>query len=499
MRPWLSVLGLVSVGVLAWGYSVDDAYIVGRYALNLAGGAGYVMNPGAAWTDGVTGPLWLLPGTLAALLGADPVVAAKGAGLCCMAAAVWLTVSAAAERTGGRLGACVTALMLALQPTIGTWAVAGLETGAATLGAVVLWRAVLGPAGPAGWRAGAACAVLAWLRPELAVYAAVWVACLWCRARGAAVRALVVGGAGAVALLAFRWLCFGAALPLSLAAKPAELAHGVDYIWRCLWITTGLLGLWLPVRAVLGGQLRDRLLALAIGAHLLALGLAGGDWMPGLRLLAPVLPGYAYLCGVGFARAWRTRARGGGSRGAVVACAALVVGLALPGIDLALRIPEAARSAAAREGPGAALADTLRGLPGPVALVDVGFLAYRSGAEVVDLGGVTDPRIGRLPGGHLGKRVPPALLRARGTAAVVLHADRPPEVRGGVLRSLAGFAVERRLAASPWLRAGFEVAAQFHYAPGVHYVLLRRANAAGSEPRSEAVGEGEERQPDRVQ
>src|SRR5690606_23133291 len=137
----------------------------------------------------------------------------------------------------------------------------------------------------------------------------------------------------------------------------------------------------------------------------------GGDWMPGYRLLVPVIPLYAVVSGVGAARAFARRPGLG----------ALCVGLAcaLPAVDLATRLPELRQNAAHRralEPLARALAQHAR----VVALLDVGYLGYASGVEIVDLGGLTDDAIARRPGGHLDKRVDEAYLRARAPDAIVL-------------------------------------------------------------------------------
>ena len=85
-------------------------------------------------------------------------------------------------------------------------------------------------------------------------------------------------------------------------------------------------------------------------------------------------------------------------------------------------------------------------------MVDVGYLAYQSGVEVIDLGGVTDPQIAQLPGGHLDKAIPVELLQGRDPQALLLHSAHRPRHPEGRLRSLSGYPVERRVARLPWVR-----------------------------------------------
>jgi hypothetical protein len=80
------------------------------------------------------------------------------------------------------------------------------------------------------------------------------------------------------------------------------------------------------------------------------------------------------------------------------------------------------------------------------------------------------------------------MLRALAPDTIVLHASAPPRVDSeGRLLSLAGYAVERRVARMPWVRAELEVARVVAYAPGYYYVVLSaRSPRAGIGGRLEA-------------
>jgi hypothetical protein len=110
-----------------------------------------------------------------------------------------------------------------------------------------------------------------------------------------------------------------------------------------------------------------------------------------------------------------------------------------------------------------------------VATVDIGYLAYRGGVEVVDLGGLTEPAVARLPGGHLDKWVRPGFLAARDPDCVLLHSSVAPRFDElGRLRYYDGFPVEERLVRDPWLWARYRVEDVIRYAPRYHYALLTR-------------------------
>lgn len=493
-----TLIAIPAVGLCAWPYTVDDAFIVARYASRLAQGQGYTFNAGPP-TDGVTGPLWLLPGWIATHVGLDPLRAAKSVGLLCSTIACAAIVQRLARRALGTCTAIVAASLLALQPTAGGWGVAGLETGAAML--LVTWAALAatrrsarhggahhlhGPAPrarrTAAWQVGSAIALLAWLRPELAPVASVLLLMLIVR-QGvrAAAPALVLAFAGAASVVLFRLALFSEVLPLAVAAKPGSLANGLDYVTRGALISSGVFALPLMLWGALRGRSEERWLGAAWLAHGLAIVVSGGDWMPGFRLFAPLLPVSVWLAAVGAGRVFGRALRARTKRGAAWFAGALVLlSTAFFGVDLSTRIPEWRAAEQSREGPGRALAARLRSAASRVALVDVGFLAYASGLPVIDLGGITDPAIARLPGGHLDKRVPDAWLAERAPDAIVLHSAKPPLLAaGGRLLALDGYPVERRVARDAWVQRNFRVALTIEYAPHYHYVLLLAGSQAG--------------------
>lgn len=286
--------------------------------------------------------------------------------------------------------------------------------------------------------------------------------------RSAPSLAFGLGTLGPISAAVFRLTMFGDLLPLSVRAKPAMLGVGLEYGVRGAAVVTGGFGLLALLWGAYRGRRRDRFLASACGVGLLGVVLAGGDWMPGFRLFAPLLPPYAVLVGIGVASLQR-------SRGWVSAALAVVSVVALPTADFVLRVPEQWRSAEIRGRVGADIARAVSSVPGPLATVDVGYVPYVSGVEVVDLGGVTDAEIGHLLGPHLGKQVPEALLTARRPHQLLLHSAGPPRVdEAHRLRALDGYPVERRVARMSLIQKEFTVERVFAYDHGYHYVWLVR-------------------------
>lgn len=456
--PAAATLAVVLIGGVAWPYTVDDAYIVARYAHHLAEGHGYVMNPGADPSDGLTGPLWLLPMWLG-------VPWAKGLGLLSGGLAAGLATRFAQARGGGWAGAA-TALFVAVQSTLGIWSVAGLEAGAATLALVTAVLAALALPRPSAMGVGIPVAVLAWLRPETVAAALVAVVVAWWRNRRTGVRAAMIGMSGLAGVVVFRWVLFGQPLPLTMAARPPELGHGLAYVARAVAASTGVVALVPMAFAVVRGGWRMRAVGLVAAVHLGAVVLAGGDWMPGYRLVAPILPLMAILVGGGV-QAFQV--------GRPVRIAALAVCCVVPVLDAIVQLPRVREAGMRRETIGVPLARWLGERYESIALVDAGYLPWASGARVVDLAGLTEPAIGRAPGGHLDKRFDPGVLVAASPDAVVLHSSQPPRVdASGALTGLAGYPVERFVAAHPWVGAHYRVVRVVPYAPRYYYVILAR-------------------------
>lgn len=464
------MLAVLAAGVfwsVGWPFTVDDAFIAARYAVRLAQGAGYTFVDGPA-TDGVTGPLWLLPLTLTVLLGGDPIVAAKLLGALCSVVASHAVIVRVASRARGGEGAWFSAALLGSALPFLAWATAGLESALAGLCATWLALAVTARPTPRPRAAGLAFAAIAWLRPELVPFGAVLLGLLGLRARTALARALVPALLGVAALVVFRLWMFGDVLPLSAHAKPPLAGHGFAYLMAVLARPRALLIAGLLALSLRRGGRDAWWLTGALSVHGLALVLSGGDWMPGFRLIAPVVPTLALTLGFAVPRA-ALRAR---FRTLLLVSLALAFGLA----ELAVTLPtlrEAGLRRAARLSP---LVHAVCTAPGPVVLVDVGALGLACVDQaLIDLGGLTDPHIAHARGGHLSKQVDGAWLRAQRPALIVLHSRERPRVdAAGHLRWFAGYPVERRLLGLAWVRADFAATEIHEYAPDYFYVLLRR-------------------------
>lgn len=459
--------GLVGlVGAAAWPFTVDDAYITARYGARLARGLGYTYNAGPA-TDGVTGPLWILPSLLGSAIGLDPIALSKALGIAAACAAAWVCVRSLTQRMGGRAAGWVAAVSLGTSLHVGVWAGSGLGTGLAALCATLFVLPTLRE-GRSPWVSGGAVAMCAWLRPELALAAGA--ALLWCvvrdRRRGSI--AMAVASLGALALLVFRWVLFGALLPLSFWAKPGQLAHGWDYTTAGVLSVSSVVGLALLAALARWGQARDRALLAVLATHTLACVLAGGDWMPGLRLFVPLLPAYAAALGLAVVTVAR-RAR----RPWLVPVLALLA-CVWPVVELQRELPAVRHAGLRRDEVTPVMAAALSASPGPLAMLDIGAVGYRSQLPMVDLGGLVEPRVAHASGTHLNKRVDARWLRAQRPRWIVLHSASMPRVsQDGRLLSLRGYPVEQAVARMAWVRTEYRVVKVWAYSPDYFYVALQ--------------------------
>jgi hypothetical protein len=463
------VAGLASgIGLLgltyAWAYpyTVDDAFIVTRYAVRLAQGRGYTFNDGAP-TDGVTSPLWLALAVFAEWTGIGAMTGQKMAGMAATGAAMlWVLRDAMTRSQGTRFAVATGALLITSAPAI-SWAVAGLETGLAMLMASVLAiEATRGGQRP-GFRAGAALFLIPWLRPELVPFA--WVLGLWCVRRDGAARVGSSALLGLLTVAAFRLSFFGHVVPMTAAAKPALIGHGLGYMRDSL---SSLPALLMALVALFG--LRERrvlCLGWALAVHGLAVVLAGGDWMPASRLFVPVIPCVAVLAGRGLGRF--------SLRHPHLGAAAWTALLAVRAVGAALDLSRARHAGELQTAHVPELVAQLPADTQALAALDVGLLSRLFPGRVVDLGGLTEPAIAYATGRHLDKRIDGRWLLAQRIDALVLHSSATPRVDAeGRLRWFAGYPVERRVLALGWVQSEFRVKRVVPYADRYFYVVLVR-------------------------
>lgn len=482
LGPVLAAVLALSLWACVYGFTVDDALISARYAHHLATGSGYVFNRGGEPSDGVT-PLGYAH--LLALFAGESTLAAFAAakllGLLAMTAAFGLITSLVWRLPGSNLRFAPLALWL-LSPQTAAWASSGMETGLVSLlVALGLWlkfgartsgvdrepispALVLGMA--AAWRPELMPCVLLLAMPRaLDRRADEEEQAEFPRSDDAARQLLHASGRALVAMLPFvsvsfvRAYFFATITPLSVVAKRPDLSRGFAYAGASLVLigAVQLLSLWTVKR----GSRLARWLSLAVFAHAVAVTLAGGDWMALSRLFVPALPAMVVVAALVAAEAPRL---GVLVRSALALAAALFAWNAVGwnvgrvGADRMALIDAAAPVLSSSQ---------------TIAAVDVGWLgAAAPHATIVDLAGVTDPEVARLPGAHTTKKIPDGFLVARRVDTLVFNLEPGTAVSPDWATSPFLHGVERYVALEPGVAQEFEPV--FHYERRPAYLVLRR-------------------------
>ncbi len=365
-----------------WGFTVDDAWITARVAWRIASGLGYRFNSSGPPIDAVTPLGWvyaLVPFARQSPTGALQFARYSGA-ITWILAAAWFGFSA---RSVGKNPYYAMGLLAAAP--LGAWSSAGMETG------LVIALCTLGLGESLG--ACFAAAIAAALRPELIPFCSI-LALRWIDPKKKTLvencTPLLLTLAFPVAIATIRNFAFGRSLPLSALAKPSDVAHGLHYGLGA-FLFLGPTWLWLgPGYKALSR--RERVIGLSVIVHLLTIVMVGGDWMPLWRLALPAVPAALWVS-ICLQTSRRPIINILGTSVAMLVAVYVGIQVGLPGRHVSV----------AR----AALIDQARPLlygSKRVAALDIGWLGAAYQGDIVDLAGITDPRVALLPGGHTSKR-----------------------------------------------------------------------------------------------
>ncbi len=471
----VAVLICAAMSALVWGYTVDDAYIVFRYARNLIEGHGPVYNVGER-VEGYTSPLWLMLATAAEALRLPTEQVCKIASL--------LTVMVFIRSVSRRLvGLHPTAqaplVLLAAYSPLHVAIVSGLETAvnAAIIGWLVLSSsAALAPGlcpkeAPSGGERESLSRARSSVRavphnedrrrgefswPQLAAYGGLALVCrpengllvvihgmyLWWaapRMRRGIWAAAGVWLAVLVVEMAARLAYYGAWLPNTAVAKMStEAALGVGGWFYCrTWLGCSWWLVLLGIPSLLHRDTRR----LAVNAWLLVAGqtafvfISGGDWMPQWRFL---LPAAVLLTIVGCISVDATVSAGrilsaAGRPGraarwvgttAGIACAAVIVSQIWHFRSVRWTQEHYRRQLEAlAAGPVRYLGE--RAGEGELVVArDIGVLGYRTRCRVLDMVGLTDLHVARSSGYRHRDRIDVDYVYGRQPAYLMLQSGK---------------------------------------------------------------------------
>lgn len=441
MTPTLArLLGLYLPGVLLtlnmWrvrAFTIDDAYISFRYARNFANGLGLVYNPGER-IEGYTNFLWTVMCAGAIKVGLDPDLTSKVMGAICAYGALYATYTLASKLRPFTAAPCVATWLLASSIVFSGYSIFGLETSLfvmLVLFGILRMMGELGrakepepPAGTLGERllrlplSGLIFGLAGLTRPEAPMF--IGLAMLVFLGTRIFQRDNLLRGAlfvGPIAMhLAFRKSYYGTWLPNTLSAKTGNLEGqmraGVDYMQN--YASHAGPVVWLLVFGVAVALVeRKRLAILCVIVSAAVTGyiiLVGGDWMPFFRFVAPLEPFAFLLIDLGVRTALRRR-----DKAAILGFVFFTVVVV---VTRARSLDTAQRSILEKEdrfwkkaAGGTARWFVNNGKPGQIAIGDIGYVGYVTDYPILDLLGLVDPVISKLPGGYTHKLGPGFLDR----------------------------------------------------------------------------------------
>ncbi len=306
---------------------IDDPYITFQYARNLVYGHGLVFNPGDR-VEGYSNFVWLWVAAFFIATGwDDPLVPVQGVSiLLAVGLMVWWCVGIGGRWRGSdgrRLGeAPFAVILLAFSYPWSVWAWGGLETiqYSVCVFASAVWsaRCIHRPGRFTSWTLGGLLILTILSRPEgflVLLFPAMALVYGLQRGKsmGALWKALVFFGAVFVVYQLFRLVYFGTLVPNTVSAKVggglfSTIWNGSAYLLHYM-VGSPLVMLALAVVGLLGIFWRwtkrtetesDVLLVMLMSWVVLQsvfVVAVGGDWMPGMRFMVPLIPALCFVAG----------------------------------------------------------------------------------------------------------------------------------------------------------------------------------------------------------
>jgi hypothetical protein len=411
-------------------FTIDDAYISYRYSRNFAKGLGLVYNEGER-IEGYTNFSWTLLLGLGIKLGLDPDIFAKAMGGAAACGVLWAAYQLEARLMRYRSLPAISPWLLASSVPFVGYSVFGLETGffifLVLIGTEMIFRENDRGDWRTNWRtafpwSGLVFGLAGITRPEAPAFLGIPMLFLGLRffAPQNLLRGVLFVAPVGLHML-WRKSYYGGWLPNTLSAKTGNLdgqiKAGLRYVteyagtvWPALFLA--LFGLCLAIILLHRRALCLAAMGLFVAGYTV---LVGGDWMPMHRFMAPFEP-YAFIV-AGFGaralfdgaldgrrseRAWRYVAYGG------LVLAVIVAGGTTyqrgkrfaVGEERILRDEKVFWDSAAGGTAHWMLANTE---PGEIGVGDIGYIGYVTDFPILDLLGLVDPVISKLPGGYTQK------------------------------------------------------------------------------------------------
>jgi hypothetical protein len=440
---------------------MDDAYITYRYASNLTNGSGLVFNPGSKPVEGFTSPLWLFLLYIAALIcGVNSIpYCAIIMGLILFLFSLFIGFSI--SRIDGRKSnsksivlwsSLISVSLLAVMPATTFYAVTGMES-LLFLSVVLIFSGAVNKS--FSIKIGIIAGVLAiWIRPEGAWLPIMLVFQLFAEGRRKSFfrkDILILIGAlavGVVTLVLMRILIFGNLLPNTFFAKEPSLISGLLYVKYIFTKGWGLSILVLGILGAINGKRCHRGYFFAGLSWIVAVILEGGDWMPAGRFLLPALGLFALAsAGIPYGGMFRKLKIRSTSLQNLVVFFIVFIGICIniySCLEYSKKADWSYRNSSYFD---RVLSDWLiKSNARSIASVDIGIIGFKTNAEIVDLGGLTDKYIGRSAGKNLAKVFDTSyIFEERKPDLLIIRISKPPEIsnKGKLIRCRVKSKVER--------------------------------------------------------
>jgi arabinofuranosyltransferase len=400
-----------------WVFQPDDAFIFLVYAKNLLAGNGLTFN--GELVEGYSSMLWTLLVSAVAWPGIDLMLAAKmlGNALYFATAMMLMFIAYRLSDTPRRLDwrrLCLLAMFFS-SPLIALWASAAME--AILLAFLLLlacylyfYASMISPRPLHYVCAGLAFGMLAWTRPEGFAFLGAVIAFEISKfamnrtiASFKPLLTILTATALFLALLAWRYFTYGELLPTTVSAKTGNLIvqirHGLGYFTRFLFDYYPIVIAYITSTFVLlrrGGQIAwwAWLSLIFVAGYSLFSILVGGDWMLAYRFIMPMLP-IMFLAIFLAIRPNRA------------ACIIVTGILVVSGIHASLALNKAAAIQAGSDVGDIFMGQYIHDLNLPkgskIAVIDAGAIPYFSGLATIDMIGLNNVHISKLPGGFMEK------------------------------------------------------------------------------------------------
>lgn len=304
---------LISLRPTVW--TLDDAFISFRYARNLINGNGLVFNVGQR-VEGYTNFLWIILLSGLWKSGLDIVATSRVLGMVFAAGTIVLTyeLSAALHRREHDFLDLLAPSILVFYPGFAFWTVSGMETLMFTFLITLATYCYLRDAD--NILVPIILALGTMTRPEGTIFFGVLLVDRWFSKRGMKRRDFLWVASFLIIYLPYylwRWNYYGWPLPNTFYAKvgytPWQVLRGLRYFGEFLWQGGGIL--FVVLACISGASWRERNLRgiyVSLLLYTLYVILVGGDFYFGHRFLIPILP-TLFALGVGGIRLIVTKHR----------------------------------------------------------------------------------------------------------------------------------------------------------------------------------------------